>query len=126
SGQLQIRLGLESYEVTGSKARFDHITIKPVDEGIVKNGGFEEADFLDATLPTEWSRWLTNDADDVYITTDPANVYSGTQALAITTDNTTWKIATQKLEYVPSTSYRVSYWGRNSSSAPKGRVEIYN
>lgn len=129
SGDLQLRLGLQNYQYSGYKARFDLITVKLIDDApseIALNGGFETVNGSDSTLPAEWTRWHASSSSNVYLTTNAANVHSGTQALAVTTDNTSWEVAYQEFSYTPSTNYTVRFWGRNSSTAAVGRVAIYN
>lgn len=124
-GTFQLRLGLENYQASGYKARFDDISVKQVDE-VLRNGTFENASVSDPTLPADWNRWHASTSSNIYMTSTPANVHTGSGALAIETDNSTWEIAYQDFDYLPGETYRVSVWGRNSSLDAGGRVNIFN
>lgn len=124
SGTLQLRLGLQSYDQTGYKAFFDNLSVKALDDALplVENGGMERLNPADSTLPIGWSRVGAN-SSDVYASSDSS---SGSYSLAVTTDNTSWKIAEQVIDYVPSQPYTLSFKGKVSSTAAQGRVQIYN
>ncbi len=129
SGTIQLRLGLESYDQSGYKARFDAVSMKPLDEvtngplNALANGGMEEVNPADSTLPADWNRWAASNSTNVYRSTDAA---SGSYSLAVTTDNTSWEIGEQVFDYVPSRSYTMTFKGKVSSSVSYGRAEIYN
>ncbi len=125
SGTLQLRLGLQSYDQTGYKAYFDDISIKALDDikPLLENGSMERLNPIDATLPASWNRVATSTSSNVYISSDSMD---GSYSLATTTDNTSWKIAEQIIDYVPSQAYTLSFKGKVSSTAAQGRVQIYN
>ncbi|RAV21423.1 hypothetical protein [Paenibacillus contaminans] len=125
TGSVQIQLGLQNYEQDGYKGYFDHISITPINDinpGIV-NGDMERLHPADSTLPDGWSRVGTASPSNIYSVVDPV---TGSNVLATTTDNTSWKIAEQTIDYVPSQSYTLSFDGKISGTGGQGRVQIYN
>lgn len=123
SGQIQVRLSLESDTATGYKARFDDVSLKPLRHAPLRNGGMETLDAVDATLPAGWTRWQATSADIAVTTTGSA---SGANSLAITTDGNGWMEARQAIDYFPGETYTVSFAGKNSSSAASGKVLVWN
>lgn len=127
-GNLQIRLGLENYAQAGYKARFDAISVKELDQAgsvehnPLQNGGMETLNTLDATLPDKWVRFNSN-SSNAYVSNDS---HSGAHSLAITTDNTLWRIVEQTIDYIPSQPYTVTYWGKVSSTAASARILVSN
>ncbi|MCU6707435.1 carbohydrate binding domain-containing protein [Paenibacillus sp. J5C_2022] len=130
-GAVQLRLSLEHYDQPGYKARFDQLSVKPVrtsdsDGGgfpLLLNGGFEDVDSQDSTMPEHWSRWSNSVSQNVYLTSD---AYAGDYAFAVTTDASSWEIAEQEISYTPSEKYTVSFHGKVLQAAGAGRVEAYN
>jgi hypothetical protein len=124
-GVLQLRLALQSYDQPGYKAYFDHISIRALDgtKPLPENGGMEKLNPADSTLPAGWNRVGSANASTVHTSADSA---SGSFSLATTTDGTSWKIAEQIIDYMPSQAYTLSFKGKVSSTAAQGRVQIYN
>lgn len=123
SGSLQLRIGLQNYDQAGYKARFDGVSVKSLEHAPLQNGGMETVNGADPMLPASWARWHASTAANVYLSSD---AHSGLNSIAVTTDNTSWEVAEQTIDYVPSESYTLSFWGKVSSTATTGRVEIYN
>lgn len=131
NGILQLRLGLESYTEASYKARFDAVSVKfsdapdaPAPEtAALDNGGMENPDPLDNTMAAGWIRWPESTSANVYMTTD---AFSGSNALAVTTDHSSWEVAEQVIDYLPGHIYTLTFKGKVMGGAASGLVSVYN
>jgi hypothetical protein len=88
------------------------------------NQGFELKAAADSTLPARWSRFQST-ASTAYL--DSANKASGSYALTIVSNGTSWqKVFQPWSEYVPSATYVLSFDGATDGSAAGGKIWVMN
>lgn len=89
------------------------------DPNVVKNGGFEEANLADPTLPLGWRRWQSK-PETAY--RDLENPHKGAASLTVKTNIAGgWQVLEQWVECKPGTSYEVHFFGKTNGSV-KGTV----
>jgi hypothetical protein len=88
------------------------------------NQGFELKSSGDSTLPARWVR-VGSTSSTAYL--DSVNKYTGNYGVTIKANGTSWQYLTQTWEdWLPSTSYTLTFFGNTDGTAAGGRVIVKN
>lgn len=124
---LKIDLYHNLYSPANEFAYFDDVRIyASLWNSFAPNGGFEEKDNDDQTLPKYWKRGSGTLAANAAI--DTGEKYKGTNSLKLTADT---GAGSQTLRYTlrgfkPSADYTVTFYAKTNGSSAKAKASVYN
>lgn len=110
-------------------AYIDNVRVYPsLWNSFAPNGGFEEADMFDGTLPRYWKRSDTTVSGKVVL--DASEKYKGANSIKLTTETGGGNPA-QQLVYTlkglkPSASYTLTFYSKTNGSSAKARARVRN
>lgn len=117
----------EQYRSITPNSGFKFLTLAQImkwDRAKLVNRGFEYTTSFDNTQPAQWVR-TNSTAATAYM--DTQNKISGNYGATIKSNGTSWQYLTQTWEeWVPSTSYTLTFSGKTDTTGAGGRVIIKN
>jgi hypothetical protein len=124
---LKVDLYHNLYSPSNLFAYFDDVRVyAALWDSFAPNGGFEQADGSDSTLPRYWTR--ETGTVNANAALDTAEKYKGTASAKLTTNT---PAGAQRLSYtvqgyVPGVSYTVTVYAKTNGSLAKAKVRIAN
>ncbi|MFC5402969.1 DUF642 domain-containing protein [Cohnella soli] len=124
---LKVDLYHNLYSPANYYSYFDNVSIyASLWNSFAPNGGFEEKNKYDVTLPKYWERATGTLPAKALI--DTAEKYKGTNSLKLITDVSA---GSQKLQYTlqgfkPSANYTVKFYAKTNGSTAKAKVSVSN
>lgn len=129
SNNVRVDLYHNLYSTPDLYAYFDQVKLLPsLWDSYAPNGGFEETDWFDNTLPKYWTR--SSGTAEGKVVLDSSEKYRGTNSIKLTTQtgggNPAQQLVYNFKGFKPGASYTLTFYSKTNGSAAKARGRVRN